>query len=130
MTGLQATSLVINKLVNDSDFVSKLSALGGIPAIISGIVLPSEWDIQTKSVNIYVVHESMQTPYYNIRLSASCRGTTYAESRDIAYALCNVLNRLYDTGLFIVTTVLQTIEPNDADVYNYNTPVEILVRSS
>jgi len=131
MTGIEATTLVIEKLKTDSDFLSLVTSLPShVPAVISGLILPSEWPVTYKTVNIYVLNESSSLEYFKIRLSANCRGNTYIESRNIAYALQKVLHRWNAVGFSVTAEVYATLRPSDADIENYLTTVELLVRSN
>lgn len=129
MTGIQATTEVIDRLLLDTTLTSLLSSKDSHPCIISGLVLPDEWKATDKTINVYVITENIRLEYNAIRLAASCRGNTYAESREIAYALCDCLNRTSERGLSIVTNLSVTIEPSDVGMQNYLTVVEIYVRS-
>lgn len=132
MTGIEATTLILSKLKASDEVTSKLSSLDKkhTPAMISGIVLPSEWPVTYKTLNVYVLNESHVLEYFKIRLSINCRANTYAESRELAYAVQKTLNRWNVTGFSVTADVYATIAPDDADVDNYLTTVELLVRSN
>lgn len=99
------------------------------PMLLYAPILPQEWPITSRTCNVYVVSATGQEAYDRLVLRASCRSNTYAQSRAIAFAMHNVLNRYYGENYFFETTVLPTVSPSDAEVDNYNTPVEILARS-
>ena len=99
------------------------------PMLLFAPILPQEWNINNKTCNVYVVSSTGQEAYDRVVLRASCRSNTYTESRAMAFAMHAVLNRYYGKDYFLETTVLPTVSPSDAEVDNYNTPVEILARS-
>lgn len=130
----EASTRLMNILLKDKAFIELLSVaeIDGeeIPMMIFSPLLPDSWKITDKTVNIYTVSNACRLEYNRFRFRASCRSNTYAESRDLALAMVAALNRYYVAGFFITTTVLQTVNPSDAAVENFNTPVEILVRST
>lgn len=99
------------------------------PMLLYAPVLPQEWAITSSTCNVYVVGTTGQEAYDRLILRASCRSSSYTGSRAIAFAMHAVLNRYYGKDYFLETTVLPTVSPSDAEVDNYNTPVEILARS-
>lgn len=131
----EASTYLLNLLKNDAEFVSKLSTYRAsskstIPMLIFAPILPSDWKITDKTCNIYTVSNASRLEYNRFRFRASCRSNTYSESRDMALALMDAVNRHCESGYFVTTTVLQTTNPSDAAVDNFNTPVEILVRAT
>ena len=134
MLEFEASTVILNILKNNTTFSSMLSTVGtgstAVPMLIFGNILPQGWSSKAKTVNIYTVSSSGQLEYNRYVFRASCRGNTYAESRQIAQALHNVLNRVNTEGFSVVTTVQQTLQPVDAEMDNFNTPVTITVRTN
>lgn len=130
MTEMQTVSKILTLLSSSEDFVSKLDKTAdGTPMLIFSPLVPEEWSIKAKTANMYVAGSTRQIEYSRYYFSMSCRAETYVESRELAFALHSALNRMYVDDMFVVTTVSQTIRPFDAELDNFNTPVDILVRS-
>jgi hypothetical protein len=133
MTESAIIKTTLDLLSADSAFTALLDSytIGSVsyPKMLYAPILPQDWSINDKTVNVYVVSATGQEAYDRLVLRASCRGNTYTGSREIAHAIHTVLNRYYGKDFFLETTVLPTVSPSDAEVDNYNTPVEILARS-
>lgn len=133
MTESDIVKTALDLLSADTAFTTQLDSytIGSTsyPMLLFAPILPQDWSITNKTCNVYVVSATGQEAYDRVVLRASCRGNDYHASRAIAFAMHAALNRHYGSGFFLETTVLPTVSPSDAEVDNYNTPVEILARS-
>lgn len=134
MTESEVMRTVINLLNSAPSFMDRLSTFttgeGEFPMLVQGMVLPKGWSVDSTSCMLYFLYNNAQLEYTRIHLSASCRAPSYIESRELATALQDALNRRCMSGFFIVTDIAQTIPPDDGEMDNFNTPVEIFVRAS
>lgn len=128
MTERQAAIAVLTALSNDSTFISLLSKSDTTPMLIYAPLVPEMWSIKDKTANMYVSGRTRQLEYGRSEFTLACRAPSAQESREIAWAAHEALNRSDSSGAFSVLEILPTIEPSDAEFDNYNTPVDILVR--
>lgn len=134
MTENDAVKTIIGILESDSTFlslISKFSSGGTLtPELCYAPVIPQEWSLKDTTVNLYAIGSTAQREYDSMLFRASCRASDYYKSRGLALAVRNALNRKYSAlRYFIISDFGATILPKDLDMENYNTPVDIRIRS-
>lgn len=77
---------------------------------------------------MYVSGETQQNEWERSEFTLACRAPSSVESRSLAWAARDALNRMTVNGAFVIVDIKPTIEPMDAEFDNYNTPVDIVVR--
>jgi len=105
-----------------------LDSVSGVKALIDGRFLPSAFTTVDATINFYLIGQfnaSLEWDEYTY--SIACRDKTDYESRTIAQAVLDTLNRADGTDCHFNCTVLGTIPPVD-DTDNYNTPVEVIIK--
>jgi len=114
--------------LNQSPITDLLDTTSGIVGLFDGRTIP-EFFTMFKTINFYLVSPFIGSLEYQEYLYvANCRAKTGAESRTIAQAVFDALNRADFTDCHTNCDVLPTIPPaDDTDVYN--TPVEILLKT-
>jgi len=133
MTENAAIKVILDKLNSSSAVTSKLDTYGispnTHPMIINSALLPEEWDVKSRTLNLYTISGLGRLEYNRYHFTINCRSTSYSSSRDLAYAVYNVVHRISTDDFSAVATIGGTLLPSDVSIDNYNTPVEIIVRS-
>ena len=133
-TESEAMEKIIARLNASPAFINSLSKFRSgdkvYPMLIQGLVLPPDWSVKSTSCMLSTISNSGQLEYARIYITAYCHAPTYIESRRVALALQGALNRKDGDKFFTTTNVLQTLPPLDGETDNYNTPVDILVRTN
>lgn len=115
------TALNVTAITNLLDTYSTGKALFIEP------VIPEKFT-GSKSINAYMTSPANGALEYELyNYSASCRAKTAGESRTIAQAVHDAINRVNYTDYYIVSSIGVTIPPQD-DTDNFNTPVEIIIK--
>ena len=110
--------------LNDTDITELLdddSNMSNGKALYSGTLIPNETAVKT--INFYMngVHNaSADVPEYTY--TCSCRSNDYDESREIAEAVANKIDRQKVGDFWFNCNILPTLSPADS-TDNYNTPV-------
>lgn len=107
---------------------SLLDTVGGIKGLFDGRVIP-DFFTSFKTINFYLVgpfNGSLEWGQYIY--SVNCRAKTDGESRAIAEAVFDQVNRADFTNYHTNCNVLGTLPPmDDTDVFN--TPIEVILKS-
>ncbi len=113
--------------INISSIQAVVDDYGTGHAIFIDELVPSDFTGK-KSVNCYLTANydpSLEIDYY--KYSASCRAETGNESRIIAQAVIDGINRVSYSDYYISCKLLPVIRPQD-DTDTYNSPVEIIIK--
>lgn len=119
---------LIYTALNQASITDLLDTYMTEKALFNTPLIPQDF-LLSKSINFY-----MSTPFFggleygDTIYTANCRANKYEDSRAIAEQVRLDINRSNGVDCFFVTDVLQTIPPID-DTDNYNTPVEIKLRT-
>jgi hypothetical protein len=81
-----------------------------------------------KSINFYLISPIIgASELEEYEYSVNCRADTFGKSLNLAYNVHEALNRVHGVDSFTLSSVLQTIPPQDStDVYN--TPISIKLK--
>ena len=119
---------ILYNAINVSSVTDLLDTVSGVVGLFDGRVVP-EFFTGFKTINFYLSSPfsgSQEWAEYNF--SINCRAKTGAESRTIAAAVFDQLNRADFTDFHTNCDVLGTLPPIDStDVFN--TPVECILKS-
>lgn len=100
-------------------------------ALFDEMIVPREviWSTGdgTETINFYMSAPLTASDVEEYRYSINCRSAKYEDSRTMAGAVRDTINRVSYSDYYIVCEVLATIPPADAtDVYN--TPIEAIIK--
>ena len=114
--------------LNQTEITDLLDTVDSVKGLFSSRAIPTFF-IKFKTVNFYLVSPiSGALEWGQYIYSVNCRAKTDGESRAIAEAVFDNLNRSDFTEYHTNCDVLVTIQPaDDTDVYN--TPLEILLKT-
>lgn len=114
--------------LNQSPITDLLDTVSSTVGLFDGRIIP-EFFTEFKTINFYLVSPFIGSLEYQEYLYiANCRAKTGGESRTIAQAVFDSLNRADFADYHTNCDVLPTIPPaDDTDVFN--TPVEILLKT-
>lgn len=118
---------ILYTALNVTDITDLLDSFGSGKALFSAKLLPTSFT-GNKSINYYmsgVFNGALE--YGRYLYSINCRSNDFHESKEIAVAVKDEINRNNYTNSFITVSILETIPPmDDTDVYN--TPVEAIIK--
>lgn len=108
--------------------VSSITSLLDTNGLFDGLLIP-EWFDGFKTINFYLSGTaSGAVEFGDYRYSVNCRAKTDGESRAIAQAVFNQLNRADFSGYHTNCSVLGTLPPQD-DTDVFNTPIEVILKT-
>lgn len=113
--------------LNVSSITNLLDAYSTGKALFNDSLIPADCTAD-KSINFYLISPivgASNTEEYEY--SINCRAATFNASLTMAYTVHTALNRIHGVDSFKISSVLQTIPPQDStDVYN--TPLTIRLK--
>ena len=124
-------SMIYQALSTDATIQALVPSTTYTYAIFNSLLIP-EIETATETINFYNEGNfSGGEELFNQAVSINCRATEYSDSRAIATAVYNVLNRnsksFSGNDYFNIISILPTIPPADSsDVYN--TPISVQIR--
>lgn len=114
--------------LNQTDITSLLDSQSGISGLFDSRVVP-EFFTLNKTINFYLISPYSGALEWNEYIySVDCRAKTDKESREIAQAVFDKLNRADFTDYHTYCDILPTIPPED-DNDVFNTPVEVNLKT-
>ncbi|MGD8305150.1 MAG: hypothetical protein PVF17_00720 [Ignavibacteria bacterium] len=118
---------ILYTALNVTNITDLLDSFGTGKALFSDNLIPQSFT-GDKSINFYMTSPfNCSMEYNDYRYTINCRASTYNESRTIAEAVKDEINRSKYANSFMVVSILGTIPPQD-DTDNYNTPVEARIK--
>lgn len=118
---------ILYTALNVTDITDLLDSYNTGKALFSAKLIPEDFT-GNKSINFYmsgVFNAALE--YGRYLYSINCRSNNFYESKEIAIAVKDEINRRHYTNSFMTASILETIPPmNDTD--NYNTPVEAIIK--
>lgn len=124
---MQGSSELYDAL-NISSITTLLDTYASYPALFDDDLLPQDFT-DHNSINYYLITSAGgSVPYGQYNYSASCRGISKSDSRTLAQAVKDGINRKSYGDYYIVASIQQSLPPQD-DTDNYNTPVEITLKT-
>ncbi len=127
---MKGEKTMMDLLAAYAPFYDLLTDIGTKKALSVCIVEPEEWGINDTTASIYNASGVDNSDYtLDTEITLNCRAPSEGESRTLASAGVDALNRTaVDGGRFYCTTlgVIPPIDKNDA----YNVPVIVTVKGS
>jgi len=104
-----------------------LDTYGAGKALFNDSLIPDNFTGK-KSINFYLISPIIgASELEEYEYSVNCRAATFDKSLTMAYTVHSALNRVHGIDSFKLSSVLQTIPPQDStDVYN--TPISIKLK--
>lgn len=121
-------SLKMYNALNQASITDLLDTVSTVKGLFDGRVIP-EFFTSYKTINFYLTSPySGSLEWEQYIYSVNCRAETDGESREIAEAVFNALNRADFSDYHTNCEVLPTLPPQD-DTDVFNTPVEVLLKT-
>ena len=121
-------SNILYDALNVISITDLLDTVNSTKGLFDGRLIP-EWFTEDKTINFYSISPfDGSLEYQKYIYSVNCRAKTDGESRTIAQAVFNQVNRADFTDYHTNCSVLVTIPPRD-DTDVFNTPVSVTIKT-
>lgn len=121
-------SSLLYDALNDSSITDLLDTVDSVKGLFNDVLIP-QWFDADNVVNFYLngsIDGSLEWNQYFY--AVNCRAKTYEESREIAQAVFDRLNRADFANYHTNCNVLATVRPSD-ETDSYNSPIEVILKS-
>lgn len=125
---MNGSQTIYNDLLANVLLLSLLDTYNSVPMITDKNIIPKKWSIKKSTVNFYLttpINNSLEFGQYSYTIN--CRASDELKSQQIANSV-TALNRFNNRDYEYYITTQVTLAPSSVDD-NYNTPVEVLIKS-